>query len=119
MRLVVEERVWGETVKLGPGNGSIIWHTRSSSMHPRQVLLHLLCGKHVDVLDTHWLKDVFLKVVIQPESANSLDKLAGPVDVDAVFPLLTRLVDKRLAKVVPSHSREFIQASLSVIVVET
>ena len=88
-------------------------------MHPRQLLLHLLCGKHVDVLDAHWLKDVFLKVFIQPESTNPLDKLAGPVDVDAVFPLFTRLVDKRLAKVLPRHSRKFIQASLSVIVVET
>jgi hypothetical protein len=68
-------------------------------VHICEILLHLLRGKHVDVLQTHWLEDVFLEVVIQFQSADALNELSGPVDINAVFPLFARLVDERLAEV--------------------
>jgi hypothetical protein len=36
-------------------------------------------------------KEVFLQIVAQPLSAHCLDDLAHPVDIDAVFPALTRI----------------------------
>ena len=73
-------------------------------MHPCQMLLHIFRRKHIDVLDAHWLKDVFLEVVIQSHSGDALDKLSGPINIDTVFPLFARLVDKRLAKVIIRHA---------------
>jgi hypothetical protein len=88
-------------------------------MHICQILLHALGREHVDVLETHWLEDVFLEVVIQPQPADALDKHPSPVDVDAVFPLFARLVDERLAEVFIRQAREFVQANLCVEVTET
>ena len=88
-------------------------------MHICQILLHALGREHVDVLETHWLEDVFLEVVIQPQPTDALDKHSSPVDVDAVFPLFARLVDERLAEVFIGQAREFVQANLCVEVIET
>ena len=88
-------------------------------MHICQFLLHALGREHVDVFETHWLEDVFLEVVIQPQPADALDKHSSPVNIDPVFPLFARLVDERLAKVFIWQAREFIHAGLCVKVVET
>jgi hypothetical protein len=88
-------------------------------MHICQILLHAFGREHIDVLETHWLEDVFLEVVIQPQPADALDKHPSPVDVDAVFPLFARLVDERLAEVFRGQAREFVQANLCVEVTET
>jgi hypothetical protein len=88
-------------------------------MHVCQILLHALCRKHVDVLQTHRLEDVFLEVVIQPQSAGPFNKLSSPIDIDTIFPLFTRLVDERLAEVFIWQTREFVQANLSIEIVET
>lgn len=88
-------------------------------MHICQILLHALGREHVDFRETHWLEDVFLEVVIQPQPADALDKHSSPVNVDAVFPLFARLVDERLAEVFIGQAREFVQANLCVEVIET
>ena len=51
---------------------------------------------------------MFLEVIIQLESADALNKLSGPVNIDAVFPLFARLVNERLAEVFIGQTREFI-----------
>jgi hypothetical protein len=88
-------------------------------MHICQILLHALGREHIDILETHWLEDVLLEVIIQPQPANALDKHPSPVDVDSIFPLFARLVDKRLAEVFIGQAGEFIQANRSVEVIET
>lgn len=56
--------------------------------------------EHVDILQAKGLEDVFLEVVVEFEPGGALDELARPVDVDAVLPRLTRLVDQGLREIV-------------------
>jgi hypothetical protein len=51
---------------------------RSASVHIRQVLLHVVRWEEVNILDTHWLKDVLLEVVIETQSSDALNKYSSP-----------------------------------------
>lgn len=48
-------------------------------MHPSKVLLHVLGWKHVNVLDSHRLEDVFLEVVVEAHPGCAFDELASPM----------------------------------------
>lgn len=43
---------------------------------------------------------MFLEVVIQSQSADALNELSRPINIDAVFPSFAGLIDERLAEVV-------------------
>lgn len=88
-------------------------------MHISQLLLHVGCGKHVDIFEAQWFHNVLEEIVVQSHAANTLDELAGPVNIDAVFPYLTRLVDEWLAEILPWVSGELVQSCLAVVVVES
>ena len=60
--------------------------------------------------DAHGLEDVLLKVVVEAESSRTLNELACPVDVDAVFPDFTWLVDQRLRDIIVERAGELIEA---------
>jgi len=70
-------------------------------------------------MHTHRLEDVFLEVVIQPQSAGPFNKLSSPIDIDTIFPLLARLVHQRLGNSVIIVAREFIETTRLIIVVQT
>lgn len=56
-------------------------------------------------------ENVLLKVVVQLEPGYAFNKLASPVDVDAILPLLARLVDQWLRENVVIRAREFVEAN--------
>lgn len=51
-------------------------------MHVRQVGPHRLIWDHGHVLDAQWLKDVFLKVIVEGKSTDTFKRYASPVDAD-------------------------------------
>lgn len=53
-----------------------------SGMHVRQVGPHRLIWDHGHVLDAQWLKDVFLKVIVEGKSTDTFKRYASPVDAD-------------------------------------
>ena len=55
-------------------------------------------------------EDMLLKVVVELEAGGTFDKLAGPVDVNAVLPTLARLVDQWLGKIVVIRAGELVEA---------
>ena len=65
-------------------------------VHVSEVLLHMSRGEHIDVLEAHGREDVLLEVVVERHAGDARDQLAGPVDVDAVFPGFAGLVDEGL-----------------------
>lgn len=51
-------------------------------VHTGQVTFHLLCWKHVDVLEAKRLKYVFLEVVVQRHARHSFNHGASPVNAN-------------------------------------
>ena len=80
-----------------------------AGVHPGEVFAHRVRGEHVDVLQAQRLEDVLLEVVVERHVGGAFDQLAGPVDVDAVFPAGARLVDERLGEELVRVAREFVQ----------
>jgi hypothetical protein len=73
-------------------------------VHRSQIGLHLLGREHVCVVDAQGLEDVLLHVLIQSHPGLSFECDACPVDVDAVFPSTSWLVDQR-------HSKNFVRVA--------
>src|SRR5581483_408920 len=64
-------------------------------MHPRQPRAPL-CGQlESGVLDTEWAEQAFIEEILQYLAARSFNRLAGPVDADAIFPTLAGLKAER------------------------
>jgi hypothetical protein len=64
-------------------------------VHGGELLLHLRGREHCDVLETEGLDNALLDQIVQLVSSSALEDNTGPVDVDAILPLLARLVDQR------------------------
>lgn len=67
-------------------------------VHICEILLHVFRREHVDSFETKRLHDVVLDPIVQTHTSGTLEDNAGPVDVCAVLPLFTWLVDKWHAK---------------------
>lgn len=88
-------------------------------VHPRQLTLHVVGREEVYVRKVHRLENVLLEVVIEGQAGGAFDQDAGPVDVDAVFPSGTGLVDEVLRKIFAFEAGELIETGGSVEVVES
>lgn len=66
--------------------------TGPTLVHVRELLLHVLGGKHVDVLNAQRLHDVLLDEVIQTVAGGTLRDNTSPIDVDLPGPLEENLL---------------------------
>ena len=76
---------------------------------------HVWPGEHVDVLDAHRLKDVLLEVVIKTQAGDTLKTESRVIDIDAVLPAFSRLIDKGLREEVERCTAEFIETKRTVV----
>jgi hypothetical protein len=61
-----------------------------------KIRFHRRGGKHRDILQSEWLENIFLEIIVERKPSRSFNKNAGPVNVDSVFPTLTGLEYERL-----------------------
>lgn len=87
-------------------------------VHRREVLLHLRRWEHGHVFEAEWLDDALLDQVVELGACRALEDDASPVDVDAVFPFLTGLVDERHAEDVALVGMEDVEADGAAVVSE-
>ena len=87
-------------------------------MQHHEILLHLFRREKADLLHTNRPEDVLLEIRLQVHARNALDQLACPVDVGAVLPDRTGLVDERLIKEVMAVAGEFVDAGWEAVAVQ-